>query len=126
MFAFNKLRDPDHFSHYPETNGVSVTLFYRYSDNGSLKLFRLTECEDCKSRFHRQFFTGNNNFSFSTLSVKHLASRKLLFIGNFGISQYLGRQKLAPLDFKSKQRAYQIRLASRYTNFSQGNVDIRF
>lgn len=49
MFAFNKLRDPDHFSHYPETNGVSVTLFYRYSDNGSLKLFHLTECEDCKS-----------------------------------------------------------------------------
>ncbi len=133
MFKLNNHKKNNKFSNHPNARDANLSIFYKYSRNGSLKLFLFDERDELGVEVEQpdqqaRFFNGNSKSRLSNLSWKHFANSRMLLTGNFGVSTHDNTSTLATLDLDTEQLLYQGRLSGFYdiTNRLQWNVGLEY
>ena len=133
MFKLNNHKQNKKFSNHPNARDINFSIFYKYSQNGSLKLFLFDERDEVGVEVEQpgqqgRFFGGNSKSRLSNLSWKHFTNSRLLFTGNIGISTYDNASKLVSLDLDTEQLLYQGKLSGFYgiTHRLQWNIGLEY
>jgi vitamin B12 transporter len=116
MFELNHERY--NFSRYPTAYDFNLNTMYKYSKNGSLKVFVFHEVDEVgievKNPSFGGFYEGDAVNTLINLQWKQLINSQIFITGNAAFNRFKNKQNLIILDLDTDDKLYQARLAMEY------------